>query len=126
MHNNIVLVGISIVVVAFVGFMISLMLGLVVVAASPYNTGESQYWQESKLDYPIYDPFPWLVFSKKVIYFDEYSASEDVITINGYWRLNGMTWKKCEGSLSFRDNNFIPHKIETKRTTVEIISESCK
>ena len=60
------------------------------------------------------------------IYFDEYNVSNDVVTISGYWRLKGMTWNKCEGSLSFRDNNFIPHKIESKRTTVEIISESCK
>jgi hypothetical protein len=102
------------------------MLGLVVISVSPYNTLETKYWQESQLDYPIYDPLPWIVFSKKNIFFDEYTVSGDVVTVVGYWRLEGMTWKKCEGSLSFRDSNFVPHKVERKRTTVEIISESCK
>ena len=128
MYNKIVLIGIFVVVVAFIGFMISLMLGLVVIGASPYHDGRAKYWQESKLDYPIYDPLPWMVFSKKAIYFDEYVVSGDVVTVSGYWRLEGMTWKKCEGSLSFRSDTFVPHKInfETRRTTVEVISESCK
>ena len=56
-----------------------------------------------------------------------YSVSGDVITVSGYWRLKGVTWKKCDGSLSFKENGFSPRLIDvSKRTTVEIIGELCK
>lgn len=124
--NKIMIFGIVIGLGGFALFFISIGLGFFTTVANPFYNAGSTYWHESKLDYPIYDPFPLAMFNKKFIYFDEYSISNDVVTVSGYWRLSGLTWTKCNGSLSFREDNFVPRKIETKRTTVEIISESCK
>jgi hypothetical protein len=123
--NNLLSIVFVIAFLVFGFFVITIILGTNVALNSPYYTGEAKYYQTSVLDYPIYSSSIASV-SKKTLYFDEYSISDNIVTVKGYWRLEGISWKKCYGSLSFKYDNFVPIKNEEQRTTVEIMSESCE
>lgn len=118
---------VSLIVVLFlIYFMVMLGLGMHVLNSSPYFTGEAKYYHDSNLDYPVYYPAWMLIFNQKTLYFDDYSISGDVVTVRGYWRMKGITWSKCDGYMSFKSQSFSPLEIPNKRSTVEILSESCR
>ena len=84
---------------------------------NPFDKGLCNYKASSFVDYPIYHTI--LGMSKWNLYFDGYGVEGGEITVHGYWYVDGILRRKCDGDLKFTTTeNFIPVMRQEHKITV--------
>lgn len=80
-------------------------------------------------EYPTLYP-SWIkvfVWSQNRTYFDSYYTNGNQVTIQDYWYIDGLMWKKCDGNFTFISNDgFIPTEVKDNNKAVQIINQDCK
>jgi len=117
--------------VAAICFIVAVTIVIAIAWTSPSISGKCKYAEVSLANFRINNN---LLTNDKMLYFDSYTKEivdgDEVITVQGYWKLNGLVWEKCEGKLKFVTkvgfNPTLLHKPRESDNSMQILEQDCK